>query len=238
MGIGPFKIVYNSDLIVRDRSEAACLCVFYDQVFLPCLRSHRHEFPPSALPGVRDPYLGRSDIENWNIEYGTLFDAGVLSRLPLPESERDISQEEVSAILSMPVRSIRAGDRYYMEPALAAHLARTDIDFPQIFTTRPGQPIGRDILVALEAKATFSYLLPKLHIYHPTQILELREKVTSTREGFTMHLWKLSKGLEERAKEHSSVREIATFAKNLIETDLIPDYREFHRQLAASKAGK
>lgn len=53
-----------------------------------------------------------------------------------------------------------------------------------------------------------------------------------------MHLWKLSKGLEEHAKENAPVKEIAKYAKNLIETDLIPDYREFHRQLAATKAGR
>jgi hypothetical protein len=32
---GPFKIVYNSDLIIRDRAEAASICVFYGKVYLP-----------------------------------------------------------------------------------------------------------------------------------------------------------------------------------------------------------
>jgi hypothetical protein len=106
---------------------------------------------------------------------------------------------------------------------------------PQIFTTAKGRP-GRDVLVALEAEATFSYLLPRLHLYHPTQILELREKIADTREGFTMHLWKLSKGLEDRAKEGISVKEIAAFAKSLIETELLPDYVQFRRQLAPTSA--
>lgn len=140
--------------------------------------------------------------------------------------------------MSMPVRTIRVGENHYIAEDLAKHLTRTDIDIPQIFTTSKGQPIGRDVLVALQAEATFSYLLPKIRTFHPTQILELRDRVADTREGFTMHLWKLSKGLEERAKEGTSIQEIAGFAKNLIETDLIPDYKEFHRQLAAHKAGK
>jgi hypothetical protein len=75
-------------------------------------------------------------------------------------------------------------------------------------------------------------------VYHPTQILELREKITDTREGFTMHLWKLSKGLEEHCNEDVPVREIARFANNLIETELIPDFKEFRRQLEARGAGK
>jgi hypothetical protein len=53
-----------------------------------------------------------------------------------------------------------------------------------------------------------------------------------------MHLWKLSKGLEEHAKEGVPVKEIARFAKDLIETDLIPDYEEFRSQLDAKGAGK
>ncbi len=124
-----------------------------------------------------------------------------------------------------------------MSDDLVKHLLRTDIEIPQIFTTLKGRP-GRDVLVALEAEATFSYLIPKLRVFHPTQILELREKVADTREGFTMHLWKLSKGLEEHANEDAPVTEIAKFAKNLIETELIPDFREFRRQLEARGAGK
>ena len=53
-----------------------------------------------------------------------------------------------------------------------------------------------------------------------------------------MHLWKLSKGLEEHCKEDVPVREIARFANNLIETELIPDFKEFRRQLEARGAGK
>jgi hypothetical protein len=340
---GQFKVVYNSDLIIRNRSELACLCVFYDKVLLPFLGDSA-----GVIPGVGDLNYEKVNIKKWELENGTLFDEGVLSRLPplrgnenagyefrdcptsseitrvlviylrpedIPDNvsvdtedgpggmswittlrhetpkwgevlptdrilERQtwkigfrsygphnkghfhrtvekvklirtsteiktvvkkvaaISREQVSAILAMPVRSIRAGDNSYIAPDLAAHLTRTDIDLPQVFTTLKGQPIGRDILVALEAEAVFKYLLPKIHIYHPTQILELRQKIADTREGFIMHLWKLSKGLEERAKEGTSIQEISSFAKSLIETELIPDYKEFHRQLAATKAGR
>jgi len=113
-------------------------------------------------------------------------------------------------------------------------LSLNDIRLPQIFTTLKGRP-GRDVLAALEAVATFNYLLPALQVVHPTQILELREKVKGTREGFTMHLWKLSKGLEERANGGADLKDVAGFAKDLIETELIPDYREFRRQFLGAK---
>ncbi len=152
---------------------------------------------------------------------------------PLP-----LSSAVFSSMLSMPIQTLRLGSDNLIPPDLALHLTRTDIDLPQIFRTLKGQPVGTDILVALEAKATFRYLLPKIHTYHPDQILEVRAKVADTREGFTMHLQTLSKGLEERAKENASIDEISGFAKRLIETDLYPDYLQFRRQLASKTAGK
>jgi hypothetical protein len=82
--VGPkndsFKVVYNSDLIIRDPSEAATLCVFYDQVVLP------HIGNPSLLVSEgADEKRPNTDqwrlIEDWELTYGTLFDARVLTRL-------------------------------------------------------------------------------------------------------------------------------------------------------------
>ncbi len=317
----PFRIVYNSDLIIRDRSEAASLCLFYDKVFLPFTSDETR----NRLTGTHTSSEFRPEIKTWDVEYGTLFDEEVLERLPpaplqewhslkpvgipddsvepligvrtlagysgapkltrMPEwyeshpddhiiersqhrvtlfssnrgyfecdvddvlierygSPNDSSQTDVlfagsiSSVLSMPVRTMQVGGSRYISNDLARHLTRRDIDIPQVFTTVKGQPIGRDVLAALQAEATFNYLLPKIQSLYATQILELREKVAATREGFTMHLWKLSKGLEERARAAASIREIAGFAKSVVETELIPDYREFQRQLAAHKAGK
>jgi hypothetical protein len=325
-----FKVVYNSDLIIRDKSEAATLCLFYDHVFLPYVSDS------TALVGVNEAnslthntHHFAQDIKQWELEYGTLFDEKVLVRMPqstevhqtcvdifkkpqdiladdifvhrfenhippafqifqgschsedltiVPWGEPQLGDEivdsedvslfdsssnctrwvkhfrvsrwvtrdgeqsiliqpnTVPSILLMPVERLETGVTKLVRNDLVMHLLRTDIDMPQIFTTLKGRP-GRDVLVALEAEATFSYLLPKLSVYHPSQILDLRAKIADTREGFTMHLWKLSKGLEEHAKEDVPVTEMARFANDLIETELIPDFREFRRQLDAMKAG-
>jgi hypothetical protein len=143
----------------------------------------------------------------------------------------------VNDLLSIHVDEYDSGEVPLIRQDLAWHLLRTDIDIPQIFALREGHTV-RDVLVALEAVSTFRYLLPKLRTYHPTQILELREKVKDTREGFTMHLWSLSKGLQERANEGATLDEVARFAESVIKTELMPDYREFHRQLEAMKVEK
>jgi hypothetical protein len=332
-----FKIIYNSDLIIRDYAQATTLCVFYDQVLLP----YTTKATRARLTGTNglqrvDTADYRDDIDKWELEYGTLFDEGVLARLPpygsytteetalvfalgeaigpplakfvlhgtgnqpqvvndrdsctegelpiipwytFPKCDHLLRHEEIqlplnlqspgwpkvctvecwtvrrsilhtrtenvevtidpdglSSVLAMPVQKVFVSDNCkFIRTDLIKHLLRSDIDKPQIFTTLAGRPI-RDVLVALEAEETFRYLLPKIRAYHATQILELRERVADTREGFTMHLWKLSKGLEEHARENTPVKEIAQFAKNLVETELLPDYKEFQRQLKAIDA--
>ncbi len=51
-----------------------------------------------------------------------------------------------------------------------------------------------------------------------------------------MHLWKLSKGLQEQAKDGTSLADISRSAEDLIKTELIPDYREFQRQLESIRS--
>jgi hypothetical protein len=69
-------------------------------------------------------------------------------------------------MLATPVHQhIGSGGTRFVSDDLVEHFLRTDIDMPQIFTTLNGRP-GRDVLVALEAEATFSYLIPKLRVYH------------------------------------------------------------------------
>lgn len=50
-----------------------------------------------------------------------------------------------------------------------------------------------------------------------------------------MHLQKLSKDVECSLRGDESLEEIERRARSVIETDLIPDYREFRRQLAAER---
>jgi len=53
-----------------------------------------------------------------------------------------------------------------------------------------------------------------------------------------MHLQKLSKGLDGMVKTGEKLEDLKGYAQNIVETDLIPDYEEFRRQLEAEQAGK
>jgi hypothetical protein len=93
-----FKIVYNSDLIIRDASQAATLCVFYDQVILPHVGQTSSLYPVSRelvhqdgggnAPGPLSPLVYERAIRELEQLYGTLFDAEVLVRLPPVESHK------------------------------------------------------------------------------------------------------------------------------------------------------
>jgi hypothetical protein len=65
----------------------------------------------------------------------------------------------------------------------------------------------------------------------------VRDKVKDLREGFSMHLQKLSRDVEDGLKSGESLDEIESWTKSVIETELIPDYREFRRQLVAERSG-
>ena len=88
-----FKVVYNSDLIIRDRSELASLCVFYDKVLLPS-RGHSD----AVIPGVGNLNYENVNINNWELENCALFDQGVLSRLRPVDSKNAVAGYEFRKI--------------------------------------------------------------------------------------------------------------------------------------------
>ncbi len=111
-----------------------------------------------------------------------------------------------------------------------------DLDLPEL-NVCGSQPVSREIMKFLEAKSVFSYCLPKLGKLNAEQILQVREKVKDTREGFSLHLQKLSRGVEQRLRGGDSIKDIEHFALSIVETELIPDYGEFRRQLSAEHLG-
>jgi hypothetical protein len=95
----------------------------------------------------------------------------------------------------------------------------------------------REMLVDLEAQEIFRYLLPAAAPMPPHELLELRERVRDTRQGFGLHLQKLSGGLDAKVRDGEPLNEIAWWARHIVETELIPDYREFSRQLGDRRSG-
>jgi hypothetical protein len=176
-----------------------------------------------------------------------LFQENVLQRLPPPPTGITFNfdpSDRIKMLAKMPYRLMyeNASDfgttaiqQVYVKQDLLLHWLRTDLDIPHTFSGEEAS--SREFMVEMEAKAVFTYLLPVLGSLQPEQILEVRERVGDTREGFSMHLQKLSKGISDRLNGGEPPEQIEAWAKSLIDTELIPDYREFRRQLMAERTG-
>jgi hypothetical protein len=250
-------IVYSSGMFIKNDSELATLSICYEKVYLPHLSDHDLLLRIEEIDNVvtEEEYwniVSRAAI-GWNAKFDPLAAEGVLARLDPPEPHPLPPQRPSRAALSeyggQLIRAMvqaRNEVKAKGDPILYAelmyviqfayHLFRRDITLPQIFGAIGGPQ--RQHFVALEAFATFKYLLPKINALESDEILELRRKLKDTREGFTMHLQKLSKGLDGMATAGEKLEDLKGYARNIVEAELIPDYREFRRQLEAEQAGK
>lgn len=270
------EVIYNSDLIIRNASELATLCVFYEKVYVPYTSEDTsRKFAGARFRNVEMPrgvheFLDKQIIEDvpyWRSVYKSLFDEKLIEMLPAPPwgdnppidlllnlslsdkielltkaetlrwismSNKPFGPEEAQEDLSN--REHWVIKEYLIKQDLALHFLREDLALPQLFINSRGAP-SRDFLVGVEAKATFAYLVPAIGYLTADQILEVRRKVKDLREGFAMHLQKLSRGVEDRLKGEDKSSEIERWAKSIVDTEMYPLYREFRRQLLAEKTG-
>jgi hypothetical protein len=205
------------------------------------------------------------DVGYWSRVYYDLLSEGVIERLPAPPwGDKPPLDKLVTINLAEKIKLLtkdpkRTAQRYLamsdkpfgegetqenlekgvlrediIKQDLALHFLRPDLELPQVFINDGPKP-SREFLKAIEARAVFDYLLPALGYLKAEEILEVRHKVKDLREGFSMHLQKLSKGIDDRLKGGESFEELESWAKSIIEVELIPDYREFRRQLTAER---
>ncbi len=239
------EISYSSDVIIRDPCEIASLCVFYDKVFLPYLppdiadlllriRMPREQESPKTADLFSIP--GQAEyVQAWERRHEPLFQT-VLARLGAPKHNFELSDADLAATHAYLSPNIRFGNQYSYFAARVIHLLRDDHRCPQLYRASRVSA-NRELYKSIMAKEAFSIRLPALADLQPDEILQVREKVAATREGFAMHLQKLSREVEERCSAGDDLEAIRAHAKAMIETDLIPDYVEFRRQLAAERLG-
>ncbi len=242
-------IVYSSDVIIRDPVELATHAVFFDETLLPWATPESSKRMVAVLGSQvayvhwlvvpsQDPKPWDWGVGEWERENAPLFADGAFTRLgPYHESaispDWDLSHAAAFFARS-PIQLASGEDAKYLHADLVEHWLRRDVGDPQVYRPRQASS-ARKIFVAAEVKAAFSYLLPALTPLEPEQLLRVRNEVKDTREGFAMHLQKLSKALNE--VDSSNIAEVMREAQNLIETELIPDYVEFRRQLTAKRTG-
>jgi hypothetical protein len=260
-------VVYNSGLNVWNPEDLATLSVFYDRILLPgtdeytrglCVlfsrpkSAERYKVSTVSLTNLcftdADGQTKRvEDVSvQWQQRHQLLFDEKVLSRLA-PSTASDFSllensrvEELCDVLLDIPFLLRSKTDE---EESICVwqdhllHLLRTDIALPGVFLARAKTKPSREMLKGLMAHRAFKFVLPKLSELAPDQILEVRSKLKDTREGFSMHLQSLSAGVESRLKGGETLSEISAYADSVVETQLIPDFVEFRRQLVAERAG-
>lgn len=257
-----YEIVYNSDVIIDEPGILESLCIFYDRLILPnassknyfsvCLSKKSGEYIVASTnieqnqryttQGMK--FAGQV-IEEWDSTHAALFKEGIIRRLKTPpnvtyapsfRSNKKDNVKFLELLFNSPIFLNMLSEGDFIRQATLEHLLRTDISLPAIFLNRT-QADTRKIFTTIEAKCVFSYFIPKIDRLNIDQILEVRRKVADNREGFLMHLQRLSKEVESRVKENAPLDEISHNARSIIETDLIPDYIEFRRQLESEKAG-
>jgi hypothetical protein len=185
----------------------------------------------------------------WEERHRLLFQEKVLVRLPPPNTStvkaldwwfNNPSINKLADLLfDVPyVLYANSGvsERIFVWQDHLMHLLRTDIDEQGVFLVRP-ESSQRERYKALMAHSAFRFMLPKLQILQPEQILEVRNLVKDNREGFSMHLQALSGEVERQVKDGASLREVSAYAESIVETQLIPAFVEYRRQLAAKRAG-
>lgn len=236
-------LTYSSDLIIRDPGMLASLCVFFDNVYLPYLPSDRPGLFLRVTETDSDPEFDFVEMASagdyhcqWDDAYAPLYTASVLQRLPELSHDVEIDGEVLDSIIRDLEPNVSGFSRRLYFLTRVVHYLRRDQLAPQVIDFEQEAPTraGYKWMMAQEA---FAYIVPSLNELTPDQILEVRDEVSNTREGFAMHLQKLSRETEGRTSAGESFETIRAHARSIIETDLIPDFAEFRRQLSAKRAG-
>ena len=229
-------VVYGSDLIVRDPAELTALCLFYDRVYLPILA-----FPAFYKQREANAMILVQPTTEWDEQTAPLFSKGIIKRLgdvKIRGSDILSFQENFTSAIQKFEKERGPSQWFdYSTWDLAWHWARKDVHLPQLHSLK-SDSLPREALKLALAESTFSFLLPATNALEPDNILAVREEVMDNREGFSMHLQKLSANVEGRINAGDSHEDIAKYAQSVVETELIPDYREFMRQLQAHDKAK
>jgi len=188
----------------------------------------------------------------WCEKYNSLFDEGILCRMAPPTEDplkeiwelkdwNECFQDIHDLLLSVNyflVADNGSNERnVYFWQDHVAHLRRVDVTMPAVFILNK-MNTKREVAKSVLAESVFSFFLPQLADLEPDDILEIRSATAANREGFSAHLQSLSGALDSMLKSGEKYSDLSYYAKDVVETKLIPDYIEFKRQLIHLKIGK
>jgi hypothetical protein len=243
----PLAITYSSGITCGNPANLSTLAVFFDRISLP----YPYEWDPDAIhianvEGDKIMASVQEDYVTWRSHWKLLFEQGILQTLPpaitpdsVPdaydglfrclramESPKATNQSERSKTVSnyqLAIGSVQ----------LAIHAAYARKPSPELFMSTPAD-LRTERLAGFIVRELFSYQIPKLQSLHPEQILEVREELQDTKEGFVDYIFELSDDIAGRIKNGSSAEDAA---RETVQRKLLPKYHEFRRQIEMKRTG-
>jgi hypothetical protein len=249
------SVTYSSGIYIRKPEVLSTMAVFYDQVWLPYPYGFEKEgiwFRRDTFSGLQSHRQFRDDIYSWTAEWGPLYDQGILRTLPPPIPPGDIfsAGKEVVANREGALNQIygKLIDQYegihvpysvgvteeIENLSLALHAAYAHKVGPELFISDPTATASAR-LAGFLVRSLFEYRFPELQGLTAEQIVEVRDYIKDTKEGFVDYIFQTVDDVEARLKSGDKSEEGA--ARKTVERKLVPWYDELCRQLKSKKAG-
>jgi hypothetical protein len=176
----------------------------------------------------------------WKSTINGLCDEGIICTLP-PLARKQVEfNKTVSKLRENPQTDVIYRENRHMisivyeEYVLVLHNFFTDKPAPEIFISNSSDA-NTSRLAGFLVNFLFQYQVPQLQILNAEQILEVREYLKDTKEGFRYYINEMTDDVERRIQEHN-LSDLEASQKTF-ERKIQPQYEEFRRKLAAKKTG-
>jgi hypothetical protein len=241
------SITYSSGVLCEKPDILSTLAVFYDEVWLP----YPYNWDPGAVvlwdyKPTQASLLARQErYTDWRSQWQPLFDQQLLHTLPPPikpgEYPSNFSQEVWEKLEDKIGAGIYADGEYCASTwdivtgrlAMIIHALYARKPSPEFFVSNP-QDTSTSHLSSVLTRSLFQYRIPQLEALRAEQILEVRDYIKDTREGFASYVSEMVDDMETRLKSGLSQEEAA---HRTIERKFLPKYNEVRRQLTSKKTG-
>ena len=252
------SITYSSGLIPPPELMST-LAVFYDEIWLPYPYFIKTDgtpyfFEKPELSHVRelDDLRAMSDLAkiytDWDNKFRLLVDKEIIRTIqgidaidiPIPQ---DLSIPDPLVLKAFNIFSKRYSSKdtdhivmntSMLDVILAINVLYNRYPAPEIFIPDP-LDTNTSRLAGLLVNSLFQYQVPQLQVLNAEQILEIRDYLKDTKDGFRCYISEMIDDIERRIQEHNLSDIEAT--QKTFERKIQPQYEEFCRKLAAKKTG-
>jgi hypothetical protein len=246
--IRPLSATYSSQVFpipvgFEGLSILSTLAVFYDEVCFPYPYGFDPEGPVLWQP-ISGDWLYEYTVGRYIMvrqEWNPIFEHGIFRILPPPISSIEEMPEDLPDVLPRELGYTEDEDVYFKnwdlitgKVAVAIHAVYGQKPSPELFISDPTDTTTSR-LAGFVVNSLFRYVVPQLNALHPEQILEVRELVRETKEGFVDYIFEAVDDVEARLISGDASEVEA--AQKTVERKLLPKYHEFQRQLQAQRGG-